>query len=63
MGCYPAPDNTLTIECVVAALKDLPRGAELLVSGDFNVKLVDPEGDQRGEDIAAAMATESLEDM
>ena len=57
------PEDTSTIECVVDALKDIPRGAELLVSGDFNVNLVDPEGDQRGEDIAAAIATESLEDM
>ena len=44
-------------------LKDRPSGAEMLVSGDFNVNLAEPEGDQRGEDIAAAMATEGLEDM
>ena len=38
-GCYLAPDETLTIESVVAALKERPRGAELLMVGDFNVKL------------------------
>ena len=63
VGCYLAPGNTLTIESVVAALKERPRGAELLVTGDFNINLVKPEGDLRGEDITAAMATEGLEDM
>ena len=47
----------MTIESVVVALKELPRGAKLLVAGDFNVNLVEPEGDRRGEDIVAAMAT------
>ena len=34
-----------------------------MVTGDFNVNLAEPKGDRRGEDIAAAMATEVLEDM
>ena len=38
-------------------------GAELLMAGDFNANLAEPEGDQRGEDIATAMATEGIEDM
>ena len=63
MGCYLAPDDTSTIESVVSALKERPQGTELLVAGDFNVKLLEPEGDQRGEEIAAALATERLEDM
>ena len=63
MGCYLAPDDTLTIESVVAALMELPRGAELLVGGEFNVNLVEPEGDRMGEYIVAAMEKESLEDM
>ena len=62
-GCYLAPDNTLTIESVVAALNERPRGAELLVAGDFNVNLLEPEGNRRGEDIAAAMAAEGIKDM
>ena len=61
VGCYLAPDNTSTIESAVAALKERPMGAKLLVAGDFNANLVEPEGDQRGEDISAAMATEGLE--
>ena len=63
MVCYLAPEETSTIESVVAALKERPRGAKLLVAGDFNVKLLEPEGNRRGEDIAAAMATEGLKYM
>ena len=63
VGCYLAPNDTLTIESVVAALKEHPGGAKLLVAGDLNVNLAEPEGDQRGEDIAASMAKEGLEDM
>ena len=48
VGCYLFPRDNFTIESVVAALKERPRGAELLVSGDFNVNLFEPEGDQRG---------------
>ena len=47
VGCYLAPNNTLTIESVVAMLRERPRGTKLLVVGDFNVKLSEPEGDQR----------------
>ena len=39
IGCYLAPDNTSTIESVVAALKERPRGAVLLVEGDLNTTL------------------------
>ena len=63
VGCYLAPNDTSTIESVVAALKEHPMGAELLVARYFNANLVEPEGYRRGEDIAAAMATEGLEDM
>ena len=63
MRCYLAPNDTLTIESVVATIKERPWGAELLVEGDFNINLSEPEGDRRGEDIAVALATEGLEDM
>ena len=62
VGCHFAPNNTSTIESVVAALKERPRGAKLLVEGDFNANLSEPEGDWRGEDIVAALATEELKD-
>ena len=61
--CYLSPDNTSTIESVVTVLKEQPRGTELLVTGDSNAKLSEPEGDRRGEDIVVALATEVLEDM
>ena len=62
VGCYLAPNNTLTIESVAAALMERSMGAELLVAGDFNANLAEPEGDPRGEDIASELATEVLED-
>ena len=63
MRCYPAPDDTLKIESVVAALKERPRGVKMLVAGDFSVNLVDPEGNRRGDDIAAAMEAEGMEEI
>ena len=63
VGCYLVPDNTSMIERVVEALKERPKGTELLVARDINANLVEPEGDRRGGDIVAALATEGLEDM
>ena len=63
VGCYLTPDDTSTIERVVEALNERPKGDELLVAGDFNADLAEQEGERRGEDIAAALATEGLEEM
>ena len=51
------------MERFIEALWSRPRGAELLVAGDFNVNLATPEGDRRAEDIATTLATEGLDDM
>ena len=61
--CYLALDDTSTIERVVAAIKDSPKGTTLVVVGDLNTELEDPENDQRGTDIAAAMKAAGVEDM
>ena len=63
VGCYLARDDTLTIDRVVEALRDRPKGAELLVVGDLNTNLAAPEGDKREDYIAATIVTEGLEDM
>ena len=63
VGCYLAPDDTLTIERVVEALREQPKGAELLVAEDLNIKIAALEGDWREDDIATTIATEGLEDM
>ena len=63
VGVYLAPDDTETMERVIEAIRSRPRGAELLVAGDFNVDLVTPEGGRRAEDIATTLATEVLENM
>ena len=46
--CDLAPDDTLTIESVVAALKERPKGTALAVAGDLNTALDDPENDRKG---------------
>ena len=61
--CYLAPDNTLTIERVVAAIKDRPKGTPLVVAGDLNTELEDPDNDWRGTEIVAAMTAVGVEDM
>ena len=48
IGCYLAPDDTSTIDIVVAALKERPWGTALLVAGDLNTTLMEPENDRRG---------------
>ena len=52
----------MTIESVVAALKERPRGTALLVAGDLNTTLSDPENDRRGTEIVAALTEAGLED-
>ena len=47
IGCYLAPDDTSTRESVVAVLKEMPKGTALVVAGDLNTALDDPEKDRR----------------
>ena len=47
MGCYLAPNNTSTIERVVESLRERPKGAELMVAGNMNLNLAEPEVDRR----------------
>ena len=63
VGVYIAPEGTETMERVVEAIRKKPRGAELLVAGDFNADIAAPEGDRRAENIATELATAGLEDM
>ena len=63
MGVYIAPEDTTTMDRVVEAIRRKPWGAELLVAGDFNVEIAEPEGGRRAEDIATELATAGLEDM
>ena len=51
------------IDSVVLALKECPRGSELLLAGDLNSKLDHPEGDYREEEIAVALIAVGFEDM
>ena len=51
------------IDIVVEALKERPRGSELMVAGDLNINLEDPEEVWREEEIVASLITSGLEDM
>ena len=55
IGCYLAPDDAETIEQVVTALGDRPKGTALIVVGDLSTDLGDTENNRRGSEIAAAM--------
>ena len=46
--CYLAPNETETIDRVVTALGDRPKGTTLVVAGDLNTDLEDSESDRRG---------------
>ena len=63
IGCYIAPDDAQTIERVVTALGDQPRGTALIVAGDFNTDLGEMASDGRGTEIAAEITEAGLEDM
>ena len=63
MGCYLAPGYASTIEDVVVAIGNRPRGGNLLVVGDFKTDLAAPEGREQDEGIAADLEEEGLEDM
>ena len=47
IGCYLALDDTLTIDSVLAAPKERPQGAKLLITGDLNINMENSEGDMR----------------
>ena len=55
------PDDALTIEDVVGAISQCPRGGALLLVGDSNTDLVAPEGRARDKEITTAMTAAGLE--
>ena len=62
VGAYVAPEDKVTMEMVVKAIRRRPPGAEVMVAGDFNVDILAPEG-RRAENIATDLATAGVEDM
>ena len=63
VGYYLASYDNSTIKDVIAAIGKRPRGAVLLVAGNFDTNLAAPEGQERDKRIEAAHAEEGLEDM
>ena len=43
------------------AISQRPGGSDLLVDGDFNLNLAEPERNAQDEDIAAALAADVLD--
>ena len=60
---YITPANARTIERVVMALRDQPRGTALVMAGDLNTDLGEMASDGRGTEMAAAITEVGLEDM
>ena len=56
VGCYISPSNASTIEDVSAAIRDENYGTELLLVGNLNANLADPEGIPQAEAIADKLA-------
>ena len=50
------------METVVKRIGRKPPGSELMVAGDFNVDILEPEG-RRAENIATDLETAGVEDM
>ena len=63
MECYISSSEASTIENVSATIRARPYGSELLVTGDLNVNLADPEGTLKGEAIADELTAAGIEDM
>ena len=63
VGAYVTPEDEVTMETVIAAIGRKPPGADLMVAGDFNVDIMEPEGNRRVENIATDLETAGLEDM
>ena len=50
----------MTIDISVASIKERSWGAELLMAGDLNVNLMEPEVDRREVEIAAVLIMAGL---
>ena len=57
-ACTLPLDNNETMERVTKAIRSRPRRAELLVAGEFNADLANPEWDRKAEAIATLLLSE-----
>ena len=63
VGCYLALGYRVTIWYVAVAMKERPRGEELVFVGDYNVHLEGTDIRGQVEDILEAIATSGPEDL
>ena len=60
---YIAPNDASTIEDIIVSIRRRTQVTKLLVAGDFNLDLAEPEGTMRAEEITASLVDSGLEDM
>ena len=60
LGCYLPPHSASALESITAEIGHMPRGAEILIDGDFNTNLESPDGNKSNKVITESM--EELED-
>ena len=60
VGCYITPKNVSAIEYVIVNTSTQPRWAELLVTGNFNINLVEPKGTTSVNQIMVALSTAGI---
>ena len=63
VGCYISLDDALTTEGVVTSIRRRNKWYEILVAGNFNADLSNPEGTTCTEEIATALVSAGLEEM
>ena len=63
MGCYLALDNVSSVERISGSMEQLPLRAALMVAGDLNMNISDPEGVNWDKKNVAELADAGLEDM
>ena len=61
--CYLVLHDASTLECIVAAIGQIPSGVDILLIGDYILYMVAPEGQECDNTIAVEMAVEDLEEM
>ena len=44
VGCYLDPTGASKIECIIEAMGQNPQGANMMVVGDLNEDILEPEG-------------------
>ena len=61
VGLYLVPDKASAIKAVMAAIRQRPHGADLMLYGDFNANFTVPDENAQNKEIMSALSTAGLE--